>query len=67
MCQMSAVLSREGQQEKIMDNVTQLEVTSEGIVLHSLFEEPRLVPAARLQKIDFLAGTLTLVAADTGG
>jgi predicted RNA-binding protein len=61
MCQISAVLKQDGQQEKIMENVTTLEVTPEGIVLSTLFEEPRLIHSTRIEKIDFLGGCVTLV------
>lgn len=61
MCQMRVVLEQNGQQEKIMDGVTLLEATSDGVRVSTFFEEPRLVAAARVQKIDFLAGIATLV------
>jgi predicted RNA-binding protein len=67
MCQISAVLVRDGRQEKIMDSVTELEVTPEGIRLVTLFEEPKLLPGARITKIDFMGGTLTLAAETTAG
>ena len=67
MCQISAVLVREGREEKIMDSVTELEVTPEGIRLVTLFDEPKLLPGARITKIDFMGGTLTLAAEATEG
>lgn len=60
MCQMSVVLEHEGEREKIMDNVTHLEVTEEGVVVSTLFEEPKLVESAWVKSIDFMAGTVTL-------
>jgi len=60
MCQMNVVLEQDGQQEKVMDNVTSLEVTGEGVVVSAFFEEPKLVEAARVKSIDFLGGTVTL-------
>jgi predicted RNA-binding protein len=60
MCQMNVVLDHDGQQEKVMDNVTHLEVTGDGIVVSTLFEEPKLVHAARIKSIDFQGGTVTL-------
>lgn len=65
MCQISAVLVQDGRQEKIMDNVTGLEVTAEGIVLTTLFEEPKLLADARITTIDFMGGTVTLTAVTT--
>ena len=60
MCQMSVVLDNNGEQEKIMDNVTHLEVTPEGVVVSTLFEEPKLVKSAWVKDIDFLSGKVTL-------
>lgn len=61
MCQITAVLEKAEQQEKIMENVTLVEVLPEGLRLSTFFEEPRLVPNAHIKNIDFLSGTLTLV------
>ena len=60
MCQMNVVLDHDGGQEKIMDNVTHLEVTGEGVVVSTLFEEPKLVKSAWVKNIDFQNGTVTL-------
>ena len=60
MCQMNVVLEHDGEQEKIMDNVTHLEVTGEGVVVSTLFEEPKLVKSAWVKNIDFLDSTVTL-------
>ena len=60
MCQMNVVLEHDGKQKKIMDNVTHLEVTGEGVVVSTLFEEPKLVKSAQVRNIDFQSGTLTL-------
>ena len=46
MCQMSVVLENDGRHEKIMENVTNLEVTEKGIQISTLFEEPKLIEAA---------------------
>ena len=67
MCQISAILIRDGGQEKIMDSVSELEVTPEGIRLFTLFDEPKLLPGTRITKIDFMGGTLTLAAEATAG
>ena len=60
MCQMNVVLEHDGEQEKIMDNATHLEVTGEGVVVSTLFEEPKLVKSAWVKNIDFQGGTVTL-------
>jgi predicted RNA-binding protein len=60
MCQMNVVLKNNGGQEKIMENVTHLEVTTEGVLVSAFFEEPKLVKSALVKSIDFLGGTVTL-------
>ena len=60
MCQMNVVLDHDGEQEKIMDNATHLEVTDEGVLVSTLFEEPKLVKSAWVKNIDFQGGTVTL-------
>ena len=60
MCQMNVVLEHDGEQEKIMDNATHLEVTDEGVVVSTLFEEPKLVKSAWIKNIDFQGCTVTL-------
>ena len=60
MCQMNVVLEHDGRQEKIMENVTRLEVNSEGVLVSAFFEEPKLVKSAWVKNIDFLGGTVTL-------
>jgi predicted RNA-binding protein len=57
---MNVVLKNNDRQENIMENVTQLEVTSEGVLVSAFFEEPKLVKSARVKSIDFLGGTVTL-------
>ena len=43
MCQMNVVLKNNGRQENIMENVTNLEVTNEGVLVSAFFEDPKLV------------------------
>jgi predicted RNA-binding protein len=57
---MNVVLEQDGKLEKIMENVTHLAVTGEGILVSALFEEPKLVKSAWVKNIDFLDGTVTL-------
>ncbi len=60
MCQVSVVVDRNGEQEKVMENVTQLTMEPEGVMISTFFEEPKLIADAKLTKIDFLNGTVTL-------
>lgn len=66
MCQMSVLFEHDGQQEKVMENVSLLEVMPEGIKISTLFEEPKLLKDAQLKKIDFMGGTVTLVSEGGG-
>ena len=61
MCQMSIILEKDNQKEKIMDKVARLEVTDEGIQVNALFDAPQLIAGASLKEIDFLDGVVTLV------
>ena len=60
MCDFRVVLQQSGNEEVIMENVTQLQVEPDGIAVSSLFEGPRTVPAALVRSIDFLAGKVYL-------
>lgn len=60
MCQISVVVENDGEQEKIMDNVTGLQVTGDGVVLTTFFEEPLSVPDVVISRIDFLGGKVVL-------
>lgn len=57
---MSVVLEKDGQQQKIMENVSTLEVTAEGIRISTLFEQPKILTDTHLKKIDFLDGIVVL-------
>lgn len=60
MCQISVFVEGEGGQEKVMDNVTGLEVTPGGLVLSAFFEEPKTMPDVVISRIDFLGGRVIL-------
>ena len=60
MCQMSVVLNKDGKQEKIMDAIARLEVTTEGIVINALFEKPMTILGGKIKEIDFLDGVVVL-------
>ena len=60
MCQISVVVEQDGEQEMVMDNVTGLQVTDDGIVLTTFFEEPLSVPDVAITQIDFLGGKVVL-------
>ena len=60
MCQINVVVEREGNRDPVMESVTGLEVTADGIVLTTFFEEPLVVPGVSIKSIDFLGGTVVL-------
>jgi predicted RNA-binding protein len=49
-----------------MEAVTGLEVTEQGIVLRTYFEEPMTIGNASVKSIDFIGGSVVL-ASDTSG
>ncbi len=60
MCQISVVVEKNGEQKTVMENVTSLQVTEEGVVLTTFFEEPLSVPDVAITRIDFLGGKVIL-------
>lgn len=60
MCQMSVVYEKNGATETVMENVTFVEVEADGISVSALFEEPRVIAAAYIKKIDAMGGKVTL-------
>jgi predicted RNA-binding protein len=66
MCQATVFLAQDGQQKEIMRDVILLEPAEGGLRLQAFFEEPVLV-RARIERIDFLKHTVTLVAEEEDG
>lgn len=60
MCQMSVIVEHEGAQEKVMDNITTLQVMDKGVELTTFFEEPLAIPDVVISRIDFLGGKVFL-------
>lgn len=60
MCQMKVMLDKEGQQELVMEDVTKLEVTEDGVRVSTFFEEPKTVSGVAMNTIDFTSGILIL-------
>ena len=60
MCQATVYLAQDGQEKEIMRDVILLEPVEEGLILQAFFEEPVTV-RARVERIDFLKHTVTLV------
>ncbi len=60
MCQISVIVEHDGEQEKVMENVTGLQVTDTGVVLTTFFEEPLSLEDVSISRIDFLGGKVIL-------
>jgi len=60
MCQATVYLAQDGQEQELMRDVILLEPVEEGLRLQAFFEEPMTV-RARVERIDFLKHTVTLV------
>ena len=63
MCQATVYLVDEGEKQEIMRDVVLLEPIADGVRVQAFFEEP-VTLQARIDHIDFLKHTVTLVAAD---
>ena len=61
MCQLKAIVEQQdGSRKTVMESVTSVNVTPEGVVLSTYFEEPLTVPDAWIRNIDFLDGSVVL-------
>jgi len=60
MCQMSAVVERDGKVELVKENITRLDVLSTGIRISTLFEGPTELVGMTIHHIDFLTGKVFL-------
>ena len=59
MCEARVYMERDGQREKVMEDVVRIESTEAGIVLTKLFEPPQTVQGV-IREIDFLKHSVTL-------
>jgi len=60
MCQMSVVIDRDGIEELVMEDVTNLVVEPDGLQISTLFEGPKKVEHAVIRSIDFMGGKVFL-------
>ena len=65
MCQATVYLAQDGQAKEILRDVVLLEPVEEGVRLQAFFEEPVVLPA-RIDRIDFLKHTVTLLPLEEG-
>jgi nitroreductase/predicted RNA-binding protein len=61
MCETTIYLERDGQREKLLDDVSKIVVTADGVEVTRLFEASQTIPAV-IRELDFLKHTATLVA-----
>lgn len=60
MCQISVVIERDGVEELVMEDVTNLVVDSDSLQISTLFEGPKSVDQVVIRSIDFIAGKVML-------
>ena len=60
MCQTSALMEKDGGQELLLENITNLEVLSGGLQITTLFEGTKAWPGVAIRRIDFSAGKVYL-------
>lgn len=60
MCQISVVIERDGVEELVMEDVTNLVVDSDSLQISNLFEGPKSVEQVVIRSIDFMAGRVLL-------
>ena len=60
MCQMSAVVERDGKVELVKENITRLDVLEKGVRISTLFEGPAELVGMTIHHIDFLTGKVFL-------
>ncbi len=60
MCQISVVIERDGVEELVMEDVTNLVIDSDSLQISTLFEGPKSVEQVVIRSIDFIAGKVML-------
>lgn len=64
MCESTVYMQRDGQREKVMEDVVRIELTESGIVLTKLFEPPQTFQGV-IREINFLEHSVTLATEST--
>ncbi|MCI5224147.1 MAG: CooT family nickel-binding protein [Candidatus Electrothrix sp. AR4] len=67
MCQLNVVLEREGKRETVMESITKLEVTEQGVILSTYFEDPMTLDDVCVKCIDLLGGSVVLASGKPSG
>ena len=61
MCQMSIVIEKNNQKDKIIGDVVKLEITDKGIMVSTFFDEPKFIDNVIIKEVDCLGSTVTLL------
>jgi predicted RNA-binding protein len=60
MCQTSVMLEKGGEEELLLENVTNLEVLESSLKITTLFESPKEFTGVAINRIDFAGGKVYL-------
>ncbi len=60
MCQMRVVMEKDGNEEVIHENVTNIDILENGIAVTTLFEGSSEIAGAVIRRMDFLSGKVFL-------
>lgn len=60
MCQIRVVLEKDGTEELVSEDVTNLVVEPDGLKISALFEGPKTLHRVAIRSIDFMAGKVFL-------
>lgn len=60
MCQISVVMEKDGGEELVMEDVTNLVVEDDGVRVSTLFESSKSLPQVNIRSIDFMGGKVFL-------
>ncbi len=61
MCQMRVVLEQNDKNETIIEEVTKIEISDNGLILSTFFDEPKFIDNAMVKEIDCLGSTVIIL------
>jgi predicted RNA-binding protein len=61
MCQTNVFIEKDGENELVLENVTDLEVTETSLKITALFEGTKEFEGAQIKRIDFSSGKVYLI------
>lgn len=61
MCQLRVMVEKDGHEpEMVMENVSLVTGTPEGVEVSAMFDEPTLIPSVTIKKVDMLSAKVIL-------